>query len=296
MNAIIKEKKGFFTEKLADYSQLVKLRLTLLVVFSSVIGYLFAGVNVNLISILILSIAGILVTGGANAINEILEKDSDALMSRTSSRPIPTGRMSVTEAAVFAGIAGIVGILLFAIFFNPISGIISAVSLLLYGFVYTPLKKVSSIAVFIGAIPGALPPAIGYIAATGHIDQIALILFGIQFFWQFSHFWAIAWVSYDDYLKADIMLLPDANGRTKQSAIYALIYTLALIPLGLVPYAMGIVGIYGTVILTLTAIYFSYLAAMLVIKCDVASARKLMFGSFLYLPIVQLSILFDKLK
>lgn len=280
--------------KLGDYAQLIKLRLSLLVVFSAVIGFLFAGSNPSFLYIFLLSLGGLLVTGSSNAINEIIEKDIDKLMPRTSSRPLPTNRMSTTEAIVFAGITGILGILIFSIFFNTISGVLAAISLLLYGFLYTPLKRISPIAVFVGAIPGALPPAIGYVAAVGKIDYIAVLLFAIQFFWQFAHFWAIAWVAYEDYLKAGIMLLPDAGGRTKKSAYYTFMYTIVLVPIGIIPYYYGLIGMIGTVVITITALYFSYLAFQLLKTCEISAARKLMFGSFIYLPVVQLAILFDK--
>lgn len=281
--------------KLTDYSQLIKLNLSALVVFSAVIGYLFAAPNFDIVKVVLLSVAGLLVTGAANAINEILERDTDKLMDRTSIRPLPAGRMSLIEAILFAGITGIIGILMFTYFFNPITGVLAAVSLLLYGFLYTPLKKVSSIAVFIGAIPGALPPTIGYVAYANQLDQIALILFGLQFIWQFAHFWAIAWVAYNDYKKADIMLLPDSNGKTKLSAFYTFLYTLVLVPLAFVPYAMNIIGLYGTLVILAVSLYFAYTGLVFFIKCDDSSAKKVMFGSFFYLPIMQLSILFDKI-
>src|SRR5206468_10452850 len=135
-----------------------------------------------------------------------IEKDIDKLMSRTQSRPLPTERMNVLEAIIAAGTMGISGIILLTYFFNPTAGVLAAISLLSYAFIYTPLKRVSSIAVFVGAISGALPPAIGYVCATGKIDFIAVLLFSIQFLWQFPHFWAIAWIQHDDYKKAGIML------------------------------------------------------------------------------------------
>ena len=281
--------------KIGDYSQLIKLKLAALVVFSAVIGYAIANPVLEIYKIILLIIAGILVTGSSNAINEILERDTDKLMNRTSDRPLPTGRMNITEAVLFAGIAGIIGIIMFTYFFNPITGVLAAVSLLLYGFVYTPLKKISSIAVFIGAIPGALPPTIGYVAYSNKLDQIALVLFALQFIWQFSHFWAIAWVSFDDYKKADIMLLPDANGKTKLSAFYTFLYTLVLLPMAFVPFYLGMVGLYGTLVILLVSLYFAYTGFIFYLKCDDISAKRVMFGSFFYLPIMQLSILMDKI-
>jgi heme o synthase len=259
-----------------------------------VLGFLFGGENVSTSNFLLLTLAGILVTGASNGLNEIFEVETDKLMNRTALRPLPMGRMSKTEAWIFCLIAGALGIFIFTYFFNIQTGVLSAISLLLYAFVYTPMKKKSSFAVFVGAIPGALPPTIGYVASTGLLDSAALVLFAIQFFWQFAHFWAIAWVSYEDYLKAGIMLLPDPKGKTKQSAYYTFVYTFALIPLGLVPYFMSIVNLWGSLVIVGMGIYFTYLSFKFFRNCETPEAdsfaRKVMFGSFVYLPVVQVAI------
>ena len=283
-------------EKFKAISILFKLRLSSFVVFAAVIGYLIASsFTASFTAIFVLSIAGFLVTGASNALNQIFEKDIDALMKRTMNRPVVTGYFSKAEASLYAGIAAVVGLLTLTLYFNELAGILSAISLISYAFIYTPLKKVTSFAVFVGAIPGALSPMIGAVAFNGEIGFWAVFLFSVQFIWQFPHFWAIAWVSFEDYKKAGIMLLPSESGRSKQSALITLVYTALLIPIGLVPYYMNFTGIYGTLISVVLAIYFTYLAYKLYKHCNDNTARKLMFGSFLYLPVVLLSFLIDKI-
>jgi heme o synthase len=283
-------------QKVADYAMLAKFRLSFLVVFSAVIGYMFA-VNgqYNLTAILWLALGGMLVTGASNAINQVIERDIDKLMSRTQNRPLPAERMNVTEAIMAAGVFGVSGILILTWNFNAVAGVLAAVSLISYAFVYTPLKRVSSIAVFVGAIPGALPPMIGYVCATGQIDFVAIVLFSIQFVWQFPHFWSIAWVQYEDYLKAGIMLLPSASGKTKMSAVQSVIYCLLLLVVSTIPYFFGMVGLIGNIFIVAVGVIFLWMAWSHYTKCDDKSARILMFGSFLYLPVMQLALVLDKM-
>ena len=189
--------RSFLAQKLKDYKELTKFRLSMTVAFSAALGYMF-GTNLTMIhwpSFALFVVAGLMVTCASNILNEIIEKDTDKLMDRTMGRPLPTGNMTVAEAMVTAGIMGVLGVLILSFRFNLTAGVLSAVSLLSYAFIYTPLKKVSPIAVFVGAIPGALPPMIGYVCASGkgEIDYfVALMLFAIQFLWQFPHFWSIA--------------------------------------------------------------------------------------------------------
>ncbi len=283
--------------KLKDYAALVKFRLSLLVVFSSGIGFLFAGYSsINWFLFSMICLGGFFTTAASNAINQVIEKDFDALMSRTQNRPLPTERMNSIEALLIAGISAVLGIGILWIYFNQLAALFAAVALISYAFIYTPLKRYSPVAVFIGAIPGALPPLIGYVAATDRLDQVALILFGIQFFWQFPHFWAIAWVAFDDYMKAGYRLLPSSEGRTKFSALQNIIYILVLIPISLVPFAIGLTGWLSAIIIFVTGLVFLYQSIQLYAECSVAAARRLMFGSFFYLPIVQLALLFDRIQ
>ncbi len=283
-------------QKISDYSMLAKFRLSFLVVFSAVIGYLFAeGSLYNLTHVFVLAIGGMLVTSASNAINQIIERDIDKLMTRTQARPLPTERMNILEAIMAAGVMGISGIIILTYFFNPTAGVLSAISLLSYAFVYTPLKRVTSFAVFVGAIPGALPPMIGYVCATGTIDFVALILFSTQFLWQFPHFWSIAWLQYDDYKKAGIMLLPSVSGKTRASAIQNVIYCTMLLVVSMIPYFFNMVGTIGNTFIAAAGIIFLWMAWQHYRKCDDKTARVLMFGSFLYLPVMQLALLFGKI-
>ena len=281
---------------ISDFNKLIKLRLTLTVVFSASVSFLIGSrVQGDIIWInwLILTLGGFLVTSAANGFNEIIEKDFDKLMSRTMDRPIPSGRMNTGQALVLSLFMGIAGTLIL-VKLNFLTGVLSVFSIFLYAFVYTPMKRVSPIAVFVGAFPGALPPLIGYFAAFDNpsISWIPLILFIIQFVWQFPHFWAIAWVLDDDYKKAGFMLLPTTK-RDKASATITLISTLLLIPVGLMPVFYGFGGyVYGAVSV-IGGIYFSWKAIGLFKTLDVGSAKKLMYASFFYLPLLQLTLLFD---
>ena len=219
-----------------------------------------------------------MVVGASNTINQIIERDIDKLMARTQNRPLPAERMNTIEAILAAGVMGIAGILVLTYFFNPISGVLAAISLLSYAFIYTPLKRISSIAVFVGAIPGALPPMIGYVCATGRIDFVAVLLFSIQFLWQFPHFWAIAWVLFDDYKKAGIMLLPSASGKTRMSAIHNVIYCAVLLIVSMIPYFFNMVNLVGSIFIAGAGIMFLVMAYNHYRKCDDASAKMLMFG------------------
>ncbi len=249
---------------------------------------------------LILIIGGFLVTGAANCFNEIIEVDLDRLMTRTKDRPMPAGRMTTGQGLVLGLIMGIAGTSLL-VKLNLETGLLSVFSILLYAFAYTPLKRKSPVAVFVGAIPGALPPLIGYIAAIGGqsevgyvaVDyQIAVILFLVQFVWQFPHFWAIAWVLDDDYKKAGFRLLPTKK-RDKTSAIFTFVSTLILIPVSLLPTFYGFGGYYIAGVSIVAGLLFSWYAYQLVVKMDLASARKVMFCSFFYIPLVQLILLFN---
>lgn len=281
--------------KLKDYGMLFKIGLTNFVVFSSVIGYLVGAEDIQLVSVFVIALSGYLITGAANAINQIIEKDIDKLMERTMNRPLPTQRMSVTEAAITAGLCAVAGILTITFYFNATAGMLAAVSLISYAFIYTPLKRVHSIAVFVGAIPGALPPIIGYVAATTKINQFAWLLFLIQFIWQFPHFWAIAWMKYEDYKKAGIMLLPSKEGKGAYAAILNIVYVVALIVAGFLPFIFNQIGLVGTLVLTACGLVFLVPAVRLFYTQKDEDARKLMFASLLYLPVSLFVILFDKI-
>lgn len=275
---------------------LIKFSLSFMVVFSAVVSYLLAPkvVEYNWLMIILLFVAGLLVTGSANAVNQIVEKDTDALMQRTAKRPIPAGRMSPTEAWSFAVIAGLVGVFILAWFFNLLSAGIAAVSWFVYAFMYTPLKKISSVAVLVGAVPGALPCLIGWAAGQDDLSTGGWILFAIQFFWQFPHFWAIAWIAHNDYTNAGFKLMPSVQGPGKYSAIQSIIYSLVLVPVGTLPYIVGISGIASFWILLAMNLWMVGLSVQLYRKMTKKAARSVMFGSYVYLAVVFFAMLADK--
>lgn len=291
--------------KFSDFSKLIKFRLTFLVVFSASISFIIA-VKANggntwgslysstmWINWIKLVIGGFLVTAAANSFNEVIEVDLDKLMKRTKDRPMPAGRMTTGQGLVLGLGMGIAGTYLLGTL-NLLTGLLSVLSILLYAFAYTPLKRKSPISVFVGAFPGAFPALIGYVAGqpNGRIDEIALVLFSIQFVWQFVHFWAIAWVLDDDYKLAGFRLLPTGS-RDTGSAIITVIFAVILVPVSLLPTILGYGGYYVGGISLICSLIFLYQAIMLLRTRQIPEARKLMFGSFFWLPVVQLMFLFD---
>ena len=285
---------AFVAAKVRAYWELLKFRLSFLVAFSCGFGYVLASSQVNWVTLAMLFLGGFLLSGSSVIINQIIEKDLDSLMTRTMNRPLPTYRVSVNEATSVAVFCLLAGVTILMLYTNVLTTILSIVSMILYGFVYTPLKRVGPIAVFVGAIPGALPPLLGWVAATGSISHEALIIFGIQFIWQFPHFWAIAWVSDDDYKKAGFKLLPSGGKKDLNTAVQIMIYTMFLIPLGLLPATFGITGLNSAIVVTVCGVLFFAQTFSLMRSGDRKSALKIMFGSFLYLPIVQIAYLLDK--
>jgi protoheme IX farnesyltransferase len=291
----------------SDLSKLIKFRLTFLVVFSASITFLIGSrmqvargevPSIDWGNWAILIAGGFLVTAAANCFNEIIEVDLDKLMTRTKDRPMPAGRMTTGQGLVMGLIMGMLGTWLLGKL-NLETGLLSVFSILLYAFVYTPLKRKSPIAVFVGAIPGALPPLIGYLAALGHIRhflpvdyEIAGILFLVQFVWQFPHFWAIAWVLDDDYKKAGFRLLPTKK-RDKVTAWFIFLSTVILIPVSLMPTIYQFGGYYIAGVSLAAGLLFTWYAWQLLVKLDIESARKVMFCSFFYIPLVQLILLLD---
>ena len=279
--------------KLDDYKLLVKHKLSLTVVITSILGYLImSGGNYMLGDLLMLSLGGFLVTAAANAINEVLEKDYDALMRRTSIRPLAAGRMSTSEAVIFAGVSCLLGVTLLSVF-NPITGILGMVSFVIYSFIYTPLKRISTISVAIGAIPGALPLLIGCTAYSGEITVLAIGLFSIQFLWQFPHFWSIGYLGFDDYYRAGYMLIPHEEGRPdRKLGLYAIMYTTLMFPVTVYLYTSGNISSVSMGVNLIFIGCFAYFAVMFNQKFDKESARRLMFSSFFFIPIYLLTCLF----
>ena len=284
-------------QTLTNYAQLMKFTLSFTVVFTCVICYMLAPkvMAYDWTMILLLTFAGLCITGSANAINQAVEKDTDAQMKRTANRPVASGRMSQQTAYAFAIVTGVVGVAMMWKYFNFSAALLSAFSLFLYAFIYTPLKKINSIAVLVGAFPGALPCLIGWVAGNDDFAYAGLALFLIQFLWQFPHFWAIAWVSHTDYSRVGFKLLPAKEGPTRFTALQSIMYAVLMIPIGFLPHYLNLTGSVSMWILLVANIFMVVQCIRLYQNMGVPAARRVMFSSYIYLPIVYLALLADKL-
>jgi protoheme IX farnesyltransferase len=288
--------------KIRDYIQLMKPSLSIMVVFSSVISYLLAPkvVEYDWLMILLLFVGGMLVTGSANAINQVVERDTDAQMKRTANRPIASGRLKPLDGWIFAILSGAVGVWMLGNWFNWSAAMLAAFSLFLYAFIYTPLKKVNSIAVLMGAVPGALPCLIGWVAGQDEFSLGGWILFAFQFFWQFPHFWAIAWVAHQDYSAVGFRLLPSREGPTRFTAMQTIAYSLLLVPVTLLPFFTGLSttdslqGLIAIGVVILANVFMIGRCINLYRTMEVKAARRVMFGSYLYLPLILFALLLSK--
>jgi heme o synthase len=283
--------KAFFK----DYFMLSKFRLSTTVVGTTLIAYYLGIVKNNIefdwLIFFGLTVGGMLVVAASNGFNQVYEKDTDKLMLRTQNRPVADGRMSVNDALVFSGACAAIGLFALAFFVNGRVAFLSLVSIFIYSLVYTPLKHKTPLAVFVGAIPGALPPAIGWVASSGNIDEIAMTLFLIQFFWQFPHFWAIAWMLDDDYKKAGYTLLPSYEGRTKKNAIQIVWYTVMLILISMYPISREFSSINSLWVIIPCGLYLLVRAIILYRSLSIKDGKALMFASLIYMPLVLLSYL-----
>ena len=290
------QKKVSIAAVFNDFKQLTKVGLSLSVVFSSIAGYLLGAETINISVLILLAIGGYLMVGASNAFNQIIEKDTDALMKRTKNRPLPTGRMHASHALVIAILFTLLGLaILYSI--NPKSALFGAVSIFLYTSIYTPLKSVTPLAVFVGAIPGAIPFMLGWVAATNDFSIEPGMLFLIQFFWQFPHFWAIAWLQYDEYKKAGFNLMP-MGVKNKKAVIQIIIYTMCMIIVSIIP-VLKITGsfyIHPITALILVALggKMLYYAIKLYQNQTNKQARQLMLSSVLYITLVQIIYVVDK--
>ncbi len=287
---------SIISQKVRDFGELVKFKLNLTVVFSAVMAYLIAAVGtVNWLEVGILSLGGFCVAGAANALNQVLERDFDKLMKRTANRPVATGRMSISEAVLTAGLLSIIGLMLLATF-NPWASFFGVMALLSYAFLYTPMKRISPSAIAIGAFPGALPMLIGCVAFQGELTSLALALFAIQFFWQFPHFGAISWLGFEDYQKAGFKFVASKDGeRDRSIGMQGFIYALLLVPVGLIPYFSGTTGIASAIATSVLALVYAWFGWNLHLKNDRKSAMQLMFSSFFYLPLALFALWLDKI-
>ena len=279
-----------------DYFMLSKLRLSISVVGTTMIAYYLGikktGLTFDFLQLFGLTLGGLLVVAASNGFNQVYEKDTDKLMSRTQERPVAAGRMKVQDALIFSAVCAVLGLFTLAFLVNGRAAFLSLVSLFIYTLAYTPLKVKSPLAVFVGAIPGALPPAIGWVGAIGNIDIIAIVLFAIQFFWQFPHFWSIAWILEDDYRKANYTLLPSFEGRTKRNAIQIIWYTVMLVLLSLYPLSIEFGTVNALWLIVPASVYMLYRAFKLKQTLDVLEAKQLMYASLIYMPLVLISYLF----
>ena len=300
---MIEEKAAKAPSKVKSYMVFTKFRLSALVVVSAVSGYLFMGGS-GWKEILLLIIGGTLVTAASNGSNQIWERDLDKKMNRTANRPLPQGRMSVGEAYAIVIFCLVVGTVLLYML-NLYSALLGLAAFVSYVFMYTPMKRKSPWAVFVGAFPGAIPPMLGAVAATTEINSeyvygdftlVSGILFFVQFVWQFPHFWAIAWVSFDDYKAGGFSLLPSKQGKSKNSAFQIAVYSLLLIPFSLMPWILGWTSWTSMILATLLGAAFFWYSYKLFLSCDDKDAKRLMFASFLYLPVIQFLYVFDKIE
>ena len=272
---------------LRELSLLIKLRLTMVVVLSSGLAYLIgAGAGFILSDLVILMGGGLLITAASNILNEVLERDFDKEMKRTSNRPLAAGRMNPSMAVFLAGVSACCGMLLLASL-HPLAVMLGSLALVSYAFIYTPLKRFSLWAVPVGAIPGAMPVLIGAVVGQGGLTPLAIILFGIQFLWQFPHFWAIGWLGFDEYKKAGFEFVPEKDGKVDPKiALHSVVYALLLLPLVMFPYSLGINHLATGLVLLVLTLGYAYLGWRLYQNRERKDALILMFGSLMYLPIV----------
>ena len=271
--------------KLAAFSELTKPRITFLVSLTAMAGFCMGSAGgIDYVKLLNMSIGIALLSSGLSTLNQYLERDLDGLMRRTQGRPLPTGKLSPTEAAMFGISLSAVATTYLAIFINPLSALLGLATFASYLFVYTPLKTKTTLSTVFGAFPGAMPPLIGWVAARGRIGVEAWILFAILFLWQFPHFLAIAWMYRDDYARAGIRMLPVVEPEGRVTGQQIITYTLLLVPVSLLPVAVGISGqiyLFGAVVLGIGFLFFSAKAALVRTTWQ---ARKLLLASVLYLP------------
>ncbi|XMO88305.1 heme o synthase [Algibacter sp. AS12] len=281
---------------LSDFKEITKMRLALSVVFSSLAGYLLGVETVDFKTLTLLAFGGYFMVGASNAFNQIIEKDLDALMDRTKNRPIPAGRMSVNTAFIIATLFTILGIgVLYTI--NKQTAMFGAISIFIYTCMYTPLKTKTPIAVFVGAIPGAIPFMLGWVAATDDFGIEPGTLFALQFFWQFPHFWAIGWFLYDDYKKGGFFMLPTGK-QDKGTAVQCIMYTIWTILVSIVP-VFGFTGrlqlsVVAMVLVLLAGLWMLYYAIGLFKKMTEKAAKQLMLVSVSYITLVQIIYVVDK--
>lgn len=285
-----------FCQAITDFGLLVKFKLSVMVLFSALIAYAIAGAGqINWVGFILLAIGGFLVTGASNALNEVLEREYDRLMPRTANRPVATGRMSVSTAVLLAGLMALFGVSILSLF-NPLTGFLGMLSLISYAFIYTPLKRSTPLAVVVGAVPGALPLIIGCTAWDGVLTPTAIMLFTIQFLWQFPHYWSIAWLADEDYKRAGFFMLPSGSGEKDSSVgLLSLLFCFAMMANALLGYRIGFSGLFATLALLALNGFFAWRCWQLYRGCSREAARRQMFASFIHLPLSLIVLLLDKI-
>ena len=283
--------------RVADFLLLGKIRLSVSVVFSAVAGYLMAAEYIIWQEVVLLSVGGMMVVTASNGFNQIIEKDRDGYMDRTKNRPLPAMRMTILTAFSFSAISMVLGLAMLYLI-NPLSAFFGGLSIFIYVLVYTPLKAIGPVAVFVGAITGAIPFMLGWVAATNTFGLESGALFAIQFLWQFPHFWAIAWLVYNDYAKAGYYLLPTRKKDSFSSAL-AILYTVFMIAVSVLPY-FGLTGtlvlsLPATIILVLLGLFMLYKAVLMYKRRTDKDAKKLMFASIIYITLLQVVFVIDKM-
>lgn len=281
------------SNKIRSYAEMFKLKLTSFVVISAIMGYFMGGASFNLAEIVLLVFGGFLITCTSNALNQVIEKDHDKLMERTKNRPLPMNKLSVKETIWVAAIVGVIGVLMLWMI-NPLTGILGVLAIFMYVALYTPLKRVSTISVFVGAFPGAFPPMLGWVAATGSFSLEAGILFAMQFVWQFPHFWAIAWKIHGQYAKAGFKMLPFGK-KDKRTAFVIMLSSLALFASSILPEYIGFTGRIATISLFVLSALMVYPTLKLVQTLDDKYALRTMLMSYLYLILSLTIILIDRI-
>jgi protoheme IX farnesyltransferase len=279
-----------------DFKELTKVRLSLSVVFSSIAGYLLGLDTFNMGHLVLLALGGYAMVGASNAFNQIIEKNLDAKMKRTKNRPLPSGSMTTSTAFFIATLLTVIG-LSFLFIINPITAMFGAISIFLYVSVYTPLKTITPLSVFVGAFPGAIPFMLGWVAATGSFGIEAGALFMIQFFWQFPHFWALGWWLYDDYKEGGFFMLPTGK-RDSGTAIQIILYTVWTLIVSIIP-ALGVTGdlklsIVSAVLVFISGLIMLFYAIKLFQKRETKYARQLMLASVFYITLIQIIYVSDK--
>lgn len=295
-NVSITEEKFTIASAITDFKEITKMRLALSVVFSSIAGYLLGVDTISWNTLLLLGLGGYFMVGASNAFNQIIERDSDGLMDRTKNRPIPSGRMTVNTAFIIATVFTLAGITILYLI-NPTTAMFGAISIFVYVSLYTPLKTKTPLSVFVGAIPGAIPFMLGWVAATNQFGIEPGTLFMVQFFWQFPHFWAIGWFLYEDYQKGGFFMLPTGK-RNKGTAVQIILYTVWTIVTSLIP----VFGVTGELYITpFSAILIFFLGIFLLkytLKLyqvrDAKTAKQLMLASVTYITLLQIIYVGDK--